>query len=107
MMVIFRLLVSEFKTQTSTPPNPCGISCIVQLHAQGSGTTEGIHMTKDKEIIKYIIDWLDHDIDERDDKKDYYHYKNQLFYNASELKEKIEIALDEETTIEQIKEGEF
>jgi len=30
-----------------------------------------------------------------------------LFYNASELKEKIEIALDEETTIEQIKEGEF
>jgi len=39
MMVIFRLLVSEFKTQTSTPPNPCGISCIVQLHAQGPGTT--------------------------------------------------------------------
>jgi len=48
-----RLLVSGFKTQTSTPPNPCGISCIVQLHAQGPGiTNERIHMKLSKLIKK-------------------------------------------------------
>jgi hypothetical protein len=47
MMVISRLLVSGFKTQTNTPPNPGRNRCIVHLNVLGQGTTmKGIKWKK-------------------------------------------------------------
>ena len=56
-MYISRLLVSGFKTQTSTPPNPGRNSCIVQLHVPGQGTTERIQMKRkiDKETATAMV----------------------------------------------------
>ena len=49
---------------------------------------------ENKELIKYIINWLDDNIDEYDKKKDYYHYKNQLAKDSQDLKEKINLYLE-------------
>ena len=64
-------------------------------------------MTKEKATLKMVISWLNDNIDEYDEDKDYYYYKNQLSYDSSDLKEKIEIALEPETTIEQIENGDL
>ena len=49
MMYISRLLVSGFKTQTSTRPNPGRNRRIVRLHVPGQGTTtKGYNMSKKK-----------------------------------------------------------
>jgi hypothetical protein len=64
-------------------------------------------MTKEKATLEMIIRWLNDNIDEYDENKDYYYYKNQLSYDSSDLKEKIEIALEPETTIEQIENGDL
>jgi len=50
-MCLSRLVVSGFKTQTTTPPNPGRNSCIVQLHVPGPGTTmKGYNMTKKNKL---------------------------------------------------------
>ena len=64
-------------------------------------------MTKEKATLEMVISWLNDNIDEYDEDKDYYYYKNQLSYNSSDLKEKIEIALEPKTTIEQIENGDL
>tara|TARA_R100001163_G_C5013092_1_gene158337 strand:+ start:660 stop:854 length:195 start_codon:yes stop_codon:yes gene_type:complete len=64
-------------------------------------------MTKEKATLEMVISWLNDNIDEYDEDKDYYYYKNQLSYDSSDLKEKIEIALEPETTIEQIENGDL
>ena len=58
-------------------------------------------------IINMVIYWLNSNIDEYDKDKDYYYYKNQLSYDSQELKEKIEIALDQSTTKKQIEDGDL
>ena len=58
-------------------------------------------------IIDMVISWLNDNIDEYDQEKDYYFYKNQLSYDSQELKEKIEIALDPSTTKKQIEDGDL
>ena len=58
-------------------------------------------------IIDMVISWLNYNIDEYDQEKDYYFYKNQLSYDSQELKEKIEIALDPSTTKKQIEDGDL
>ena len=55
-------------------------------------------MTKEKTIIDMVVDWLDNNID--DNKI----LQNEIFFDSYELKEKIELALDSETTIKQINE---
>ena len=65
------------------------------------------NMTKEKATLEMVISWLNDNIDEYDEDKDYYYYKNQLSYDSSDLKEKIEIALEPETTIEQIENGDL
>ena len=55
-------------------------------------------MTKEKAIIDMVVDWLDHNIDDNKISK------NEIFFDSYELKEKIELALDSETTIKQINE---
>ena len=64
-------------------------------------------MSKEKATLEMVISWLNDNIDEYDEDKDYYYYKNQLSYDSSDLKEKIEIALEPETTIEQIENGDL
>ncbi len=64
-------------------------------------------MTKEKATLEMVISWLNDNIDEYDEDKDYYYYKNQLSYDSSDLKEKIEIALEPETPIEQIENGDL
>ena len=54
-----------------------------------------------------VISWLNDNIDEYDQEKDYYFYKNQLSYDSQELKEKIELALDPSTTKKQIEDGDL
>ena len=58
-------------------------------------------MTKEKATLEMVIRWLDSNIDDTDDK----------FYlvaqHSADLKEKIEIALEPETTIEQIENGDL
>ena len=49
---------------------------------------------ENKELIKYITNWLDDNIDEYDKNKDYYHYKNQLAMDSQDLKEKINLYLE-------------
>ena len=55
-------------------------------------------MTKEKAIIDMVIDWLDDNIDDNKISQ------NEIFFDSYELKEKIELALDNETTIKQINE---
>jgi len=55
-------------------------------------------MTKEKTIIDMVIDWLDNNIDDNKISQ------NEIFFDSYELKEKIELALDKETTIKQINE---
>ena len=58
-------------------------------------------MTKEKATLEMIIRWLDSNINDTDDK----------FYlvaqDSADLKEKIELALEPETTIEQIENGDL
>jgi hypothetical protein len=54
-------------------------------------------MTKEKAILEYIIRWLDSNIDE--------HTGEAIQEDSANLKEKIELALDPETTIEDIENG--
>ena len=54
-----------------------------------------------------VIRWLDDNIDEYDQDKDFYYYKNQLSFDSRDLKEKIEIALDSSTTKRQIEDGDL
>jgi len=55
-------------------------------------------MTKEKAVIDMVIDWLDNNIDDNKISQ------NEIFFDSYELKEKIELALDNETTIKQINE---
>ena len=55
-------------------------------------------MNKEKAIIDMVIDWLDNNIDDNKISQ------NEIFFDSYELKEKIELALDNETTIKQINE---
>ena len=55
-------------------------------------------MTKEKAIIDMVVDWLDNNIDDNKISQ------NEVFFDSYELKEKIELALDNETTIKQINE---
>ncbi len=48
-----------------------------------------------------IIRWLNDNIDDNEK------LKNELFFDSYELKEKIELALDPETTVEQIENGDL
>jgi len=55
-------------------------------------------MTKEKAIIDMVVDWLDDNIDDNKISQ------NEIFFDSYELKQKIELALDNETTIKQINE---
>ena len=55
-------------------------------------------MNKEKAIIDMVVDWLDNNIDDNKISQ------NEIFFDSYELKEKIELALDNETTIKQINE---
>ena len=55
-------------------------------------------MSKEKAIIDMVVDWLDNNIDDNKISQ------NEIFFDSYELKEKIELALDSETTIKQINE---
>ena len=55
-------------------------------------------MTKEKAVIKYILRWLDSNIDE-DNTSD------TIAEDSANLKEKIELALEPTTTIKDIEEG--
>ena len=52
-------------------------------------------------IIDMVIRWLDTNID------DIQKSQNELFFDSYELKEKIKLALDPETTKRQIEDGDF
>ena len=58
-------------------------------------------MTKEKATLEMIIRWLNDNIDDNEK------LKNELFFDSYELKEKIELALDPETTVEQIENGDL
>jgi|TARA_Y100001972_G_C7377908_1_gene198278 hypothetical protein len=58
-------------------------------------------MTKEKATLEMVISWLNDNIDDNEK------LKNELFFDSYELKEKIEIALEPETTIEQIENGDL
>ena len=51
-------------------------------------------MTKEKAILEYVIRWLDSNIDEQP--------PEGIQEDSANLKEKIELALDPETTVEEI-----
>jgi hypothetical protein len=51
-------------------------------------------MTKEKAILEYIIRWLDSNIDEQP--------PEGIQEDSANLKEKIQLALDPETTVEEI-----
>jgi hypothetical protein len=53
-------------------------------------------MTKEKAIINMVVNWLNNNIDDNKISQ------NEIFFDSYELKEKIELALDKETTIKQI-----
>ena len=55
-------------------------------------------MTKEKAIIDMVVDWLDNNIDDNKISQ------NEIFFDSYELKQKIELALHNETTIKQINE---
>ena len=52
-------------------------------------------MTKEKAILEYIIRWLDSNIDEPE-------LLDTVQEDSANLKEKIQLALDPETTVEEI-----
>ena len=52
-------------------------------------------MTKEKAILEYIIRWLDSNIDEPE-------LLDTVQEDSANLKEKISLALDPETTVEEI-----
>jgi hypothetical protein len=54
-------------------------------------------MTKEKAILEYVIRWLDSNIDEQP--------PEGIQEDSANLKEKIELALDPETTVEDIESG--
>ena len=56
-------------------------------------------MTKEKAILEYVVRWLDCNIDEGP--------REGIEEDSANLKEKIELALDPETTIEDIEGGNF
>ena len=51
-------------------------------------------MTKEKAILEYVIRWLDSNIDEQP--------PEGIQEDSANLKEKIELAIDPETTVEEI-----
>ena len=51
-------------------------------------------MTKEKAILEYVIRWLDSNIDEQP--------PEGIQEDSANLKEKIQLALDPETTVEEI-----
>ena len=55
-------------------------------------------MTKEKAILEYVIRWLDSNIDEPE-------LLDTVQEDSANLKEKIELALDPGTTIEDIESG--
>ena len=56
-------------------------------------------MTKEKAIIEYVIRWLDCNIDEGP--------REGVEEDSANLKEKIELAMDPKTTVEDIEGGNF
>ena len=56
-------------------------------------------MAKEKAIIEYIVRWLDSNIDEGP--------PEGVQEDSANLKEKIELALDPKTTVEDIESGNF
>jgi hypothetical protein len=70
-MYISRLVVSGFKTQTTTPPNPGRNRRIVRLHVPGQGTTERIQMSKFKWVHVHRLTYIKVDKDGNDDGKIY------------------------------------
>ena len=52
-------------------------------------------MTKEKAILEYVIRWLDSNIDEPE-------LLDTVQEDSANLKEKIQLALDPETTVEEI-----
>ena len=61
---------------------------------------------KYKAIFEFIFNWLDADID-KVDYNDNKEVQDAISQNGADLKEKIEIALDDETTIEEIRDGDI
>ena len=62
-------------------------------------------MTKEKAIIEYIVRWLDSNIDDGGFEND--PSKDALAVDSADLKQKIELALDPKTTVEDIESGGF
>ena len=62
-------------------------------------------MTKEKATLKMIIRWLDSNIDEGGFENN--EAKDLLAVDSRDLKEKIELALDPQTTVEQIENGDL
>ena len=56
-------------------------------------------MTKEKAILEYVVRWLDCNIDEGP--------REGIEEDSANLKEKIELALDSKTTVEDIEGGNF
>lgn len=54
-------------------------------------------MNKEKAIIEYVLRWLDNNIDEDS--------SETIAEDSANLKEKIELALEQTTTIKDIEEG--
>jgi hypothetical protein len=47
------------------------------------------------QCIEKIINWLNNNIDMYDNEKDYYYYNNYLAMDSQDLKEKIELFMEE------------
>ena len=47
------------------------------------------------QCIEHIINWLNGSIDEYDNEKGYYYYNNYLAMDSQDLKEKIELFMEE------------
>ena len=62
-------------------------------------------MTKEKATLEMIIRWLNSNIDEGGFENN--EAKDLLAVDSRDLKEKIELALDPQTTIEQIENGDL
>ena len=62
-------------------------------------------MTKEKATLEMIVRWLDSNIDEGGFENN--EAKDLLAVDSRDLKEKIEIALDPKTTVEQIENGDL
>ena len=62
-------------------------------------------MTKEKATLEMIIRWLDSNINEGGFENN--EAKDLLAVDSADLKQKIELALDPETTVEQIENGDL